>query len=66
MLVVNLRTVQKWLSKVGLLFTISMDADNYRLDKFYLLWEKDWEKKFKGENDAATESTIQPRLPGLD
>ena len=61
MLTINLQTVQKYLSKVGLLMVMSYSDTTHTLKKFYLLREKDWEKKFN-----VKDGTSQPRLPGLD
>ena len=65
MLTINLQTVQKWLSKVGLLIVVSSSIETETLHNLYLLWTKDWEEKFGGTYNAK-DGTSQPRLPGLD
>ncbi len=65
MLTVSLQTVQKYLSKVGLLIVVSHSKKTHRLENFYLLWTKDWEEKFGGTFNAKDKAS-QPRLPGLD
>lgn len=65
MLTINLQTVQKYLSKVGLLMVVSFSDTTYTLKKFYLMRGKDWEKKFGGTQNVEGKP-VQPRLPGLN